>query len=314
MSESKYYDYFQTIEWFRIKSIDEKYIIYSVSDNKIKYGSVIFVKIINEKRYMYAPRGPILDYNSMNQLRAFLNELKLFAKKKGYDFFKFDPKVTHIAEDEIITEGIYVVNRNEYLKQQDSSREALLKLEGFSPEGLIKKFEKKTRYNIKKAIRHGVTVNICNELAEFDLAQFYNLYKQTSEKKGFKHKPIDYFIKLINEFGSKKIVFATAYYNGQPLAITINLKMREKFVTLYGARDDKMSHVKAFHLLDYSVMCYAIENGFKYYDFGGIYCQDGDTGSSDYGLLKYKKGFCTDGFVNYIGEIDVDFNVYRGNS
>jgi len=309
LRRSHYYDFFQTIDWFLFKSVEEKYIFYKEDGGKIKFGGVIFVLEKAGTKYLYCPRGPVINYNNLSELKEFIGELEIFARKKGYRYLKLDPKISTIKREDL--EKLFICNINEqYDTQKDSSCDALLLLD-VDAETILKRFKKKTRYNIKLAKEKGVKTDIYIDLNKINLNEFYNLYLETSARHNFKPYPKEYFENFINKIDKDKLIFCKASYKNEPLFISINIKYREKIISLYGARSNKMSNLKASYLADYEMINYAINNNYKYYDFGGIYCKDNQVNHGDYGLLKYKQGFCTSGFTNYVGEIIIDLKNYK---
>src|SRR5689334_18653401 len=91
--------FLQTWEWAQVK---EKYgwkpmpfIWYDSSDHVLAAVMILKRQILNRGfaarvSILYAPKGPLLDWNNEELRHRVLNDLQLFAKKQGAIFFKMD--------------------------------------------------------------------------------------------------------------------------------------------------------------------------------------------------------------------------------
>jgi hypothetical protein len=79
-------------------------------------------------------------------------------KEKGYRYLKCDPKVSTIKKEDLEKLFICKINK-QYDTQKDSSCDALLLLD-VDAKTILKRFKKKTRYNIKLAKEKGVKIDI----------------------------------------------------------------------------------------------------------------------------------------------------------
>ena len=95
------------------------------------------------------------------------------------------------------------------------------------------------------------------------------------------------------------------YYEGKPIAGAIAFLFGDKAMYTYGASSNEYRNVMPNHLMQWTMIKWAKENGCKWYDFRGVSPQK-DGGEDDHlqGLNRFKEGF-SPRFVEYIGEYDM---------
>lgn len=305
LNNHKYYDYMQSIEWNVFRDAIDKYIIYTrSSDDEIESGASLFILEDSEKKlYMYCPRGPIVDYEDDIKTRNIIENIIRFAKNIHVEYIIFNPKVDIEFVGNVIDSKHFTVDRNNYELQKESPRGAIVEV-STTKEELILKFNQKTRYNIKKSQRENLEINIKSAI---DLDDFYSLYKETARRHSFNMHNEEYFHKLFRVFGNSVICCEVKYKN-VVLAMSINLIYRDTLIYLYGVSGNEYRTKNPCYRMHWEMIKYALENRIKKYDFGGVFCNDGDINNKDYGLLRFKKGFCYKGFKEYMGQINIVLN------
>lgn len=146
--------------------------------------------------YLYAPRGYVIDYDNVDLLTEFTNQIKIFAKKKKAIFVKIDPDIIYNEED---TFGNKIVTDNN--KELNTLKKLGYKHLGFTKnfetmqprytfrinmdkpwEEIENNFSKTTKQRIKKAEDFFVDVKVGNY---DDINTFYNLMIITENRKDF---------------------------------------------------------------------------------------------------------------------------------
>ncbi len=156
------------------------------------------------KKEFYAPRGFLLDYTNKELFTFFTNEIKKYVKNnKGYQF-RIDPYFIHIERD---GEGKKVnggINHSKIksdfkelgykqVKKEDMEQVGwmyVLDLEGKSEDEILKNMKQNTRNIIRKTLKHGIEIK---ELEKKDLKEFYKIMVETSKRKGFAIRSLEYF-------------------------------------------------------------------------------------------------------------------------
>lgn len=290
----------QTIEWGIFRN-EEKLLLYVEDDlhNICMYCNAFIVYDREvEQNVMYIVRGPV--YNEkIYSLEDCLNLLCDYAKNKGYKYIRTNPKVSGIDIVKLNNKNILFIPKNEYFRLKESPKEATLEVKCKNDEILLNSYHYKTRYNIRRSIKYGVNTTIEDSI---DLDEFYRLYNITSTRHDFSPHPKEYFKKIL-EIYKDKIVFGVTRYENKTLAMSINIKQCNTFFYLYGVSSDEERNKFACYNLHYTMINYALNNNFEYYNFGGVFSDDDDITNKDYGLLVFKSRFCTNGFKEYMPDI-----------
>lgn len=254
---------------------------------------------------MYSPRGPVCDIHDRRVMGELMDGVNALAKKYRAYILKIDPDVkSDDGEFADICRGLGFT-----LPEQSKNFEGVqpryvfrLYLNGRNEEELLASFHQKTRYNIRVALKKGVTVKIEDESKVGD---FYNIMLETGIRDNFVIRNADYFRRLLRALGEHARLYM-AYLDGKPIAGTIAIWYGNKVWYLYGASSDSYRNVMPNYLLQFEMIKWAVEKGADIYDFRGV---SGDISEDNplYGLYRFKKGFNGE-FTEFIGEMSI---VYR---
>ena len=187
-----------------------------------------------------------------------------------------------------------------------------LYLDGRNEEELMASFHQKTRYNIRVAIKKGVTVELGSKS---DVGRFHEIMMETGLRDRFVIRSKEYFEKMLDALGENARLYL-ARYDGKIVAGTLACAYGDKVWYLYGASSNEARNVMPNYLLQMEMIKWAVERGARIYDFRGV---SGDIDESNplYGLYRFKKGFNGE-FTEFVGEMEYEFshflNVFVTNS
>ncbi len=183
-----------------------------------------------------------------------------------------------------------------------------------SEEALLARMKSKTRYNVRLAQKHGVSVS---EGADADLEAWYELYRETAARDRIAIHPFSYYRRLFDlargkigpRAGGEKrewweidrpapegprwrpdIRLLLARLNGELLAGIIVALHERRATYLYGASSNANRNLMATYLLQWEAMRLAKHEGCESYDLFGIPFRD-DPSDPMYGLYRFKTGF-----------------------
>jgi len=238
---------------------------------------------------MYSPRGPVCDYADT----AVLEDLKLgidaLAKKHRTHLYKMDPDIS--VSDEQFRETATDMGFKQFLG--DGGFETIqarfnyrLYIDDRDEDAVFKNLTQKTRYNVRVAIKNGVTIQVKGRDA---LDDFMRLMVMTGERDGFTTRSGSYFEQMLDGLGDY-IRLYMAYYDGKAIAGAITTNYAGKSCYIYGASDNAHRNVMSTYLIQWEMIRHAIETGCTVYDFQGV---SGNLDESDplYGLYRFKRGF-----------------------
>jgi len=183
---------------------------------------------------------------------------------------------------------------------------------------LLKNLHPKTRYNIRVAQRHGVTIAEKNTEDAFTVYQ--ELTEQTTKRqKFFAHTPSYHQIQwktLLHEAKSPYNALSshlfTATYNKKVLAAWILFVFKDTLYYPYGASSNEHREVMASNLIMWEAIKYGKKLGLKKFDMWGALGPDPDVSDTWYGFHKFKQGYRPD-HIEFVGSYDYVLNpiLYR---
>lgn len=256
--------FLQTKEWLEFqKDIGHK--VWRFDDEKI-VASIIKHNLPFGKSYLYIPHGPEINFDSIkgglkNELANFIKYLKDLAREEKAIFVKIEPL------SDVVMELLHVKGMRRSKKQIQPYKTVVLDLT-LPEEHLLGKMHTKTRYNIKVAEKHDITIKSSQEIDSF-----WKLMKKTTKRDRFSPHPKEYYRKLLNflhDHGEIKTDLILAYYKEKPIAGAVVLKYGNTGYYLHGASDYEYRAMMAPYALHWDIIKYLKNNGVKYYDFWGI--------------------------------------------
>lgn len=278
------------------------------------YDGAVAQTLVIEQRlpfgfsYVYSPRGPIVG-NSGFRIpdSGFIVDALAREVRKRFPraiFFRFEPPY----EQFIIRNPQFVIQQ--YPKNVQPATTLVIDLTK-SEDELLSTMKEKTRYNIRLAERHGVTVRSSTDAA--DLERFLNLLDETARRDGFRAHPQPYYktmwktlapehLKLfLAEHHGKLLAAALVAFN-QPTIQTGSYKLNGWAYYLHGASTSENRELMAPYALHWQIMREAKSRGCTHYDFWGI-----DEARWP-GVTRFKTGFAPNTKpTTYCGTWDVVF-------
>lgn len=257
------------------------------------------------KSTFYTPGGPLLDYENTALLNFFIKNLKKYAKSHNGYVLQIDPYYELIERDRngAIVEGGF--NRTQAIK----SLEALgfrplrhfsqpkylfvMDINDRTPDEILMDFKRNTRNHVRKAAKMGVTVR---ELKREELDKLKKITEATSERRHFTDRPLSYYQQMYDLFhdrGEVQFIIAEAEVDDKltPLSAAMFMTYGDEVIYLFSGSDEKyMREYNAQYAIQWHMIKYAAEHGFKKYNFYGIQGLP-DPNAKDYGIYEFKKGF-----------------------
>lgn len=262
-------DFQQSMKWGNVKEYWKNEVIALQNSKGDIWASmsILIRKVPLFGNLMYVPRGPIGDVHNEAilqeltiQLRKLAKKYKAFVvilepnvKKEDKEFAKLAKKVGY----QIYSEA---VNFHQEIQARHNFR---LRLENKTEEELFQNFSSKTRYNVRLAIKKGVTIE---ERKEDGLDEFYQLMQATGKRDHFRIRPKEYFQMILREFPEEASIYI-AYYQEEPIAGIMPICYGNKMWYLYGASGNEHRNCMATYLLQWEMIKLAKSRHCKIYDF-----------------------------------------------
>ena len=299
IAKEKHSQFLQSWEWgeFQEKMGSKIYRLGIIDNGEILgLGTLIKKALPFGKCYFYCPRGPVtlnVEHITHNEVmdKIFL-EIKNISEKENCIFLRLESQFKIQNSKFKISQTIDVQPSKTLILDLDKTEEELLK-----------NMHQKTRYNIRLAKKKGVKIR---EGSLEDFEKFWQIMEETKERDKFGLHNKDYYKKMI-EINSIKLFLA--YYQNKVIAGNIISFFGDTVTYVHGASSNEFRNVMAPYLLQWEVIKFARNKGYKYYDFYGI------DEKKWPGVTRFKKGF-SDNIIEYLGTFDLAYsklwyNVYK---
>lgn len=260
----------------------------------------------------YIPRGPLNDWEDRVERARVLKSLEAKARQSGLVFLKIDPDILRsigLNEESDSSENLPGGQLIDELRERgwkfspeqiQFKNTMVLDLSG-SEDDWLARMKQKTRYNVRLAIKNGVTVR---KARLDDLPMLYRMYAETANRDGFIIRPEAYYLDVWKKFiGGGMAEGLIAEFDGTVLAGLIFFYLGPRAWYVYGMSGSNMREKMPNYLLQWEAMRSAREKGCQMYDLWGA-PDTFDATDPMYGVYRFKEGLgaevvCTIGAWDY---------------
>jgi peptidoglycan pentaglycine glycine transferase (the first glycine) len=261
-----------------------------INDDGVWEAAALFVHFAKPLvgGYWYAPRGPVFadGVKVSDALGRFMKELNAHQFSKPALFWRIEPPVAQRLDEKEAVPGL--VRSHAYMPAT-----TLLVDLTKSEEDLLKEMHEKTRYNIRVAERHGVTVRVAS--GSDAIEAFLKLNDETAARDGFRSMPSDYIRATYDAlFATGTARIRLAEKDATVLAASFEMVYGDTVTYLYGASSSKMRNVMAPFALHWDAIRIAKASGHHFYDFHGLNPEDMKSPyfkKSWEGITRFKLGW-----------------------
>ncbi|MBN2146770.1 MAG: peptidoglycan bridge formation glycyltransferase FemA/FemB family protein [Anaerolineales bacterium] len=258
-------------------------------------------------RVLYVPKGPLLDWDDASLRRMVLNDLQKLARRQGGIFIKIDPDVllgvgipgSDSAQENPSGQQVaadLTARQWRYSEEQIQFRNTVLIDLTPDEDTLLAQMKQKTRYNIRLAMRKGVSVRPATP-ADFHL--LYLLYAQTSVRDGFTIREETYYQHVWSTFWREptdapalsrpEAEALVAEIEGELSAGVVIFRFAGKAWYLYGMSSEAHREKMPNYLLQWEAMRRARAVGCRVYDLWGA-PENFNEQDGLWGVYRFKEG------------------------
>jgi lipid II:glycine glycyltransferase (peptidoglycan interpeptide bridge formation enzyme) len=168
---------------------------------------------------------------------------------------------------------------------------------------LLASMHSKTRYNLRVATKHGVTVTLDDSPEAFE--RYLALSKETTTRQGFFAHNERYQRTMWEVMHNAGIAHLfTAVYEGETLAAWVIFDWKDRIYYPYGSSSRNHREVMAPTLLLWEIARWGKKNGKTAFDLWGAMGPDPDVNDPWYGFHRFKEGFKPE-LVEFAGSYDL---------
>lgn len=237
--------------------------------------------------FLFIPRGPVVDMQRLASEELYTTLLDI-AKASGAGWIRIEPVTTEALE---ILRSAFGPERIVAAPRDINPRETfMISLDG-GPADWLGRMKPKTRYNVRLAEKHGITVRFSREVQDVEV--FLDLITSTANRKAITPHPKTYYRNFLSTLSDDMCTFAIAEYQGVPVAAALLVFFEGTAYYLHGGSGDAHRELMAPFFLHFKCMEEAKRRGSAQYDFGGVRiltkvnAEDNDWD----GITRFKQGF-----------------------
>ena len=281
----------QSYEWGQLLTMLDGEVLYvGVMDDQGKMCAAMLLLVshvsVAKSVYFYAPRGPIIDDPDSPAMTVLLNYVKALAHKYHAFMLKIEPGV---ADND--PKWLSALHRRGFVANPEAlhlRHEWVLDIRP-DEQTLLAGMKKTWRYCVRLASRKDVTVRRGESVADIDT--FYRILQTTSQRDTFMIYDKSFYEKLVELYGqSQNVALFIAEYEGQALGASLLVKMGRWCWYMYGASSNEHRDRMPNHLLQWTAIRWAKEQGCWYYNFRGI-PDVLEESQPMWGVYLFKSGF-----------------------
>ncbi|HEY7984421.1 MAG TPA: peptidoglycan bridge formation glycyltransferase FemA/FemB family protein [Ktedonobacterales bacterium] len=238
------------------------------------------------RRYLYVPRGPVVDDPESPALAALVAEARRLARRSGAFMLKVEPNVPDGDPRWLAALARLGFRRNPFATHPRRSWVVDVRP---GEEQLLANMKMTWRQNIRAAPRKGVVIR--EAAGDADLATWYGLYQETAVRDGFSIHPQAYYADVLNLYRERgAAVQYLAEFEGTAIAGLIVARCGPVATSMFSASSNRHRERRPNHLLQWTGMRWAKAQGCALYDFRAI-AEVLEPTEPDYSLYTYKEGF-----------------------
>ena len=250
-------------------------------------------RLLRGREFWYVPHGPVLDYSDLragDRLRAMRIGLRNAAAQHAAIAVKLEPRLA--AGDPALSAFDAGVRHRPETLQVGHTRIVELA----DDEVLLGRFDKDTRYGIRRAEREGVAVTAVDDAADGRaIDELHRLVEETQRRAGFPLPPLErYRIAWRALAGGGRATILEARREGELLASgMVVIEGDRSFYLFSGSRREERGETKRYasYALQWAMMRLARDRGVRQHDLWGMAPPGSGPDHPWSGVGLFKKGF-----------------------
>jgi lipid II:glycine glycyltransferase (peptidoglycan interpeptide bridge formation enzyme) len=255
-------------------------------------------------RYLTIPGGPIIDWGNKELVKKAFFEMRKIAIKNNCIFVRIRPQLLENEFSKKIFKKNKCIKAPMHLTADLTHQLDITK----SEEELMSQMRKATRYEIRKAEKVGIKIEISKD--EKKIKEFYKLQLNTAKRQKF----VPFSYKFFNEqfkvfFEVDKALIYTAVFENKILAQAFIIFYGSEAVYHYGVSTEYGRRYPGAYLIQWEAIKEAKIRGMKKYNFWGV-APEGNKAHRFAGVSLFKRGFGGED-VQYLHAHDLIINKIR---
>ena len=300
--------FMQSLSWQTFKFNQKSYALMCEDDD----GEVTGVMLLFEekvrrsnKKFLYAPRGPVCSREDTAALSELLAEAEKLAEEIGAYKLTLDPDIT--ADDKVWLD--YFDRKGAIIGENETENAILQPFAVYridvnkTDDELMASYHSKARYSVRASIKSEATCRLGNR---DDIPEFCRLLADTAKRDGFASRGEKYFYDMYDLLGEDMVKIFMVECEGRAIAGSVVIACAGKSWHMYAGSSEEYKETMPNFLMQWEMMRWSRDNGYYLYDMRGI-AGGADKLKPIEGLVRFKKRFGGE-LVSFVGRIDIVYD------
>lgn len=269
-------------------------------DGKLRGVMLMVEESARRGRYLLVPGGPIIDWGDEKMVETAFLLMRQTALEARAMAVRVRPQLENTSKNRRLFSKYGLRPSPMLLHAELTHRLDLTK----TPDELLTGMRQAMRYDIKRAGKLGIKVNVVAGAGKIDkttdraLEKFYKLQLETAQRQGFVPFSKKFLTEQFRVFSSVgNVLLYDATKDGETLAMAFVIFYHNEAVYHYGVSSDIGRKWPGAAAAQWEAILGAKKRGMKIYNFWGVSPQDKE-GHRFAGLSRFKRGF---------GGVDFDY-------
>lgn len=236
-------------------------------------------------RHLVVAGGPIINWQSMEVIKAWVNAIRRIAKTNNCLFVRVRPQLLDNDENRHLFDDLGFHKSPMHVTADLTSQLDLTK-----PDNELQRMMRKgTRYELNRARKLGIQVEASQDDKYLD--EFCKLQLQTSQRQKFVPFSKKFLTEQFKTFAeADKVLLYRSTYEGKLLAMAFIIFYGQEAAYHYGASTDLAREYPGAYAVQWEAISEARRRGCSRYNFWGV-TEHGQTKHRFYGVSVFKRGF-----------------------
>jgi lipid II:glycine glycyltransferase (peptidoglycan interpeptide bridge formation enzyme) len=258
------------------------------NDKKQIVGLGLGIKIYAKRgKYLYFRNGPLINWQNADLVKDTIKFLKKLAKKDNMWFIRISPLIEPNSKAEKIYSDIKAFNTP--ISSLEGLDTWVSDIHNHTEETLLKSFKKKTRYEVKKALKN-CEFEVYDDTSKFE--DFFYILTATAKRNGWKPFPENFIKEELKVFSKyKKASLILAKHNQKYIAGAIFVHYANQTSYHHSGSLKEYKHLSAPYGIIWHAYKEALKQKSTHLNFWGLAPINSKANHPWAGLTQFKKKF-----------------------
>jgi peptidoglycan pentaglycine glycine transferase (the first glycine) len=267
LAQNHFGHHVQTSLWAQVKSELgwEALRIKILNSGEIIAGAQVLIRNLKPFGSIgYVPKGPVFASGCSDQLDRVLQELVNFAESNGLQLLAVQPPDNYPGLDKDFSSLGFSPSWLELAPT------ATIHLDlNASKKDLLSQMKRQTRQNIRRSAREGIEVR---EGGPEDMATFYKIHEETSQRQNFSPYPEKYFQKMWDVLAARgNLVNIVADYEGEVVSSLLIVPFGHTVIAKTLGWSGNYPKKRPNDAVFWGAICWAKDRNYRCFDMEGIH-------------------------------------------